>query len=364
MLADNVGVVLEVVVTRVSELPISAAVARPRRARWLRGPVTDWLLALLWVPFAAAAAMFDSDPARLQALVAATLTLSFAHQPLTLALVYGDRSQFASRARLFILAPVVLLALVAAGQQVSLVLLAAVAAVWNAGHTLMQRYGVLRIYGRKTGDTDGRLDRAMLWSWLALALVWAAAASGTPDRIERVDLSARNQRGFELLTAMAPVARLVLPVVALVAVALLVAWIDRQRHLTCANPASWPYVASTAALFGVLLVNPIAGFVGYVGAHAVEYFVLVWLQLDRRYPDEHTDGGALVGRAVRARSGSLGFFAGYAAAIAILLVILEWQGSSRLTALVVLTLGGMHLLYDGVIWKLRRPEVSRGFEIH
>jgi len=40
------------------------------------------------------------------------------------------------------------------------------AALWNAEHTLMQRYGVMRIYGRKAGDDHGRLEKPMLIAWL------------------------------------------------------------------------------------------------------------------------------------------------------------------------------------------------------
>ena len=40
------------------------------------------------------------------------------------------------------------------------------AGLWNAEHTLMQRYGVMRIYGRKAGDDHGRLEKPMLIVWL------------------------------------------------------------------------------------------------------------------------------------------------------------------------------------------------------
>lgn len=324
----------------------------------------DWALALAWVPFAVAASVVADHPTTLKALAGATLTLSFAHQPLTLALVYGDRAQFASRERLFTFAPFVLLALVVVGQQISLSVLAAVAGLWNAGHTLMQRYGVLRIYGRKTGHADGRLERALLWSWLTLALVWVAADSATPRRLDEIGLGGANRRGVEMLSDLAPLARVVVPIAIVVAVLLFATWALGQYRLANANPAAWPYLASTAALFMVFLVNPIAGFIGYVGAHAVEYFTLVGLHLGSRYPDPLTDRGALVGRAVRTRSGSLGFLSAYAACVGLLIAILEWQDSARLSTLVVFTLGGMHLLFDGFIWKLRRPEVARGFQVH
>mgnify|MGYP003329346970 CR=1 FL=1 len=61
---------------------------------------------------------------------------------------------------------------------------------------------------------------------------------------------------------------------ALVAVVLTARWLRDELHRgAAANPAKRLYVAATAALFVTILVNPIAGFLGYVGAHAVEYFI-------------------------------------------------------------------------------------------
>ena len=77
----------------------------------------------------------------------------------------------------------------------SVALVAVVAGLWNAEHTLMQRYGITRIYGRKAGEDDGRLEKAMLVSWLVLALVWTAADPATPGRIARMPLGEVNRTG-------------------------------------------------------------------------------------------------------------------------------------------------------------------------
>ncbi len=53
----------------------------------------------------------------------------------------------------------------------------------------------------------------------------------------------------------------------------------------------------------------------------------------------------------------------YGAAIAALIFVLRSYTSYEVYAFVFLTLGALHLFYDGLIWKLRRPEVARGFQI-
>ena len=117
------------------------------------------------------------------------------------------------------------------------------------------------------------------------------------------------------------------------------------------------YVASTAALFVTILVNPIAGFLGYVGSHAVEYFIIVHQNIGPRYASIDVDGGASVGHAVR-RLGRLGFFGVYLGLIIASVALLDRYGGATVYTLVVFTLGGMHVFYDGFIWK--RPSPGRG----
>lgn len=329
------------------------------RTRWVHGPVLDVAMALCWVPFAVAGLALQDHPDRLSSFVAATLLLSFSHQPLTLALVYGDATNFRLRRRIFTWSPLVFAVAVFVTRNVSLATLAVVGGLWNAEHTLMQRYGITRIYGRKAGQDTGADEKWMLFSWLAVAMVWAAADSRTPGRVDRTGLGGNNKRGLEILTDLRPAALWVLPVVALVAVGLTARWLrDERRRGAAANPAKRFYVAATAALFVTILVNPIAGFLGYVGAHAVEYFIIVHQSIGPRYASAEVDGGAPVGRAVR-RLTRLGFFAVYLSIIVGLVMLLEKYGTVTAYALVVFTLGGMHVFYDGFIWKLRRPNVAR-----
>ncbi len=343
--------------------PAPIAVASARRARWVHGPVLDVAMALCWVPFAVAGLALQDDTEQLSWFVSATLLLSFSHQPLTLALVYGDATNFRLRRRIFTWSPLIFAVAVFATRSISLATLAVVGGLWNAEHTLMQRYGITRIYGRKSGQDTGSTEKWMLFSWLGLAMVWAAADSRTPGRVERTGLGGNNKRGLDILTDLSPVARWVLPVMALVALGFTVRWLrDEYRRGDAANPAKRFYVAATAALFVTILVNPIAGFLGYVGAHAVEYFIIVHQSIGPRYASAAIDGGAPVGRAVR-RLTRLGFFAVYLSIIVGLVTLLRHYGNLTTYALVVFTLGGMHVFYDGFIWKLRRPNVAHSLGV-
>ncbi len=328
------------------------------RARWIHGPARDAALALAWVPFSFVAWRLSGDVDSLQVWMSAVFLLSFSHQPLTVALVYGDRNQFDLARRVFTWSPLVFVVAIALALQVSFVTLAIVGGLWNAEHTLMQRYGITRIYGRKAGEQDGRLERNLLFALLALALVWVGADARTPERADVLGLGGANRAGVEVLTDLQPVAQLLLVPAAAVVAALLTTWVRRElRAGAAANPAKQLYLGSTLALFALILVHPIAGFVGYVGAHAVEYFVIVHQALGRRYVA--LDDPSPLGRAVRARPGRTGFLALYLGTIVGVVTLLELYGSPVAYALVFFTLGGLHVFYDGFIWKLHRPEVAQ-----
>jgi hypothetical protein len=344
---------------------VTAPARRRLDAHYVHGPVRDVLLAFAWLPFVlgirylAQAEMGEA----LALAIAATFLLSFAHQPLTVALVYGDKENFRLRKAIFTWSPLVFIVATIITFNVSFTLLAIVGGLWNAQHTLMQRYGITRIYGRKVGQDDGLVEKLVLWSWLVLALVWAAANPNTPHLLDGVEFGSTNEEALYVLTDLAPVARVLLWPVLAITFALMATWLVQELRRPVRNPVKWLYFGATALLFGVMLVDPLAGIMGYIGAHSLEYFVIVHQSMGKRYTSAEDDGGALLGRAVRAPTGRLGFMAIYALLVFALVTAVSMWGSLLLYFVVFFTLGGMHVFYDAFIWKLRRPAVARSLAI-
>jgi hypothetical protein len=330
------------------------------RARWIRSPAVDIALAFAWVPFALTAHAVTHDVDTLALLLNTTFLISFVHQPLTLPLVYGDPGQYALRRKLFIWSPIVFVIAITLGLWVSFALVAIVAGLWNAEHTLMQRFGVTRIYGRKVGQDSGTLERCLLVSWLVLAVVWIGSDPATPGRVARLPLGDVNAASVDHLTTLRPFAAALVVPVLLLSLAFIVRWIGGEyarARAGEANPAKWVYVGSTGVLFAWMLVDPVSGFIAYVGAHAIEYFVIVNHSLGTRYAD---GSGGPLGAAVRGQHGRTKFFAAYGVALGALIVVLLRTGNPDVYGFAVLWLGGLHVFYDGFIWKLRRPAVARG----
>ena len=347
--------------------------------RAMHRPVADVALALAWVPFVLGARVLQGmnagqgDLALLAVFVSAVFLLSFAHQPLTMALVYGDPEQFRLRRAIFTVSPFIFMVAVGVGFYVSFAIVALVGGLWNAEHTLMQRYGVTRIYGRMVGQDDGLVEKLMLFSWLIAAALWVAADPSTPARAASLPLGENNQLAIDWLVRLRPIAFALWVPAMIAVVALAVRWVLDERRRPTVNPMKWVYLGSTATLFLVMVIDPLAGIMGYVGAHALEYFVIVHQSLGKRYGADAgaPDGaggtapgrGPLIGRAVRARTGRIGFLAVYVAIIIGIVMVLERAGSRLAYIVVFFTLGGLHVFYDGFIWKLRRPAVARSLSI-
>lgn len=336
----------------------SAQVGQPRQTLWINGLWLDVAMALSWIPFSLLAWAALDKPELLKLLMFSVFLFSFTHQPLSLFLVYGDKERFALRRGIFTWSPLLFGVVIFFGIHYSPLILAILAGAWNAEHTLMQRYGIARIYGRMAGQKEGGCELLMLFSWLLLAVVWAAADPNTMERVASLGIRGANRSAFEMVTHLRPAADFLLIPMFAVAGALAAKWVKEERARPV-NPAKHFYLASTLALFAVMLVNPIMGFIGYVGAHAFEYFVIVNRSLEKNYIEpKRADSG--LGWAANLPIGRLGLLVIYLGLIVLTVFVLENYASFLVYSMVFFNLGALHFFYDGFIWKLRNPAVARG----
>ena len=328
------------------------------RHLWLHGPLQDTLLGWCFLPVALVVHFAEPHLTVVQTMVGVIFLVSFAHQPLTLGLVYGDPLQRAAHRRLYTWAPLCAIALIALGLSVSLTLVALMAGLWNAEHTLMQRYGVLRIYGRKAGDDHGRLEKPMLILWLVAGIAFIGAYVNLEQLVLKLGLDETNARGVKLLHPLRVPAQLVFWLAAVAGAVLTVRWWRAERALgTQASPAKHLYALGTLGLVIAVMVDPIAGVAGYVAAHAIEYFAVVHRSLRTRRDD------APVAVATSTPWRRAAVYALYFGFIAGVVVVTASVFGGRLYAFAILFFGALHILYDGFVWKLRRPNVAASLGI-
>jgi hypothetical protein len=330
----------------------------PTRRLWVHGPVADIALGFCWLPIALIVHGAEPHLTAVQSIMGVIFLISFAHQPLTLGLVYGDPAQRDAHRALYRWAPWVAFVLIVIGLNVSLSLVALTAGLWNAEHTLMQRYGVMRIYGRKAGDDNGRLEKPMLIVWLVAGIAYIGGYVDLQNLARKLGVGATNTRSLDLLDGLSATARILFWVAGICGVVMAVRWCTAERRLgaLASHPKHW-YALGTAGLIVAVMIDPIAGVAGYVGAHAIEYFAVVHSSLRKR------NDQAPVAAATRTRSRRAIAYVTYFVMIGGVVYLTKSRLDGRLYAFAILFFGALHILYDGFVWKLRRPAVAASLGI-
>jgi len=355
-----------------------------RATGWIRNPVWDLsLLALPWVPLyfwfvfglhldagGGEVAVFGRhfDALALAALV--VLAITFVHRHYTFVLVYGDAPTFTENARSYVITPIVLFAILLAarsGADVTLVggvsawdVALAISGTWNVWHTVQQRYGIFRVYAGKAGGglesrVQARRDQSLMWS-LVIAIALAMLL------FRRITFLGHDIARHTLLMAMPILDAPWFTPIAItlgVAVALVIAvwtWHEIRAPLTFAQRVPrLTFLGSTLLLFCVFLVHgPIVGYLCFGSAHALEYLAFVHHFGERKFagrPDARSPAALLLRRPLvmaPVLAGSL--VAAYA--------LLQSVSGTDLYLAYYIGSSMLHFLYDGWIWKVRKPAVA------
>lgn len=357
---------------------------------WLRSWWWDLsFLAFCWLPFYAwvvfglglGAEAWGLKPLSAQnahgALALATtvaLGTTYVHRHYTLLLVYGDRTVFAARAKHYVAAPLVMLAFIAAarwGKQQTLLefgpfsisswnLIVVIGTLWNIWHTMQQRYGILRAYGGRCqaglqSPDHARRDFWLLWSLIGIITVLVLSLQRQTFALHRSTRFVDAQLGPFLDGSWF---QLVLTLVCAGALAVTAVWLryELRAPLTLSERLPrWLFLASTLALLAVFLWHgPIVGYLCFGVAHALEYLAFVHHFGEKKYaPGARRRGlmSVLFAKPLRSAPLLIGGFA------LVYLLVRSYQGNDLYVVYYIAT-SFLHFLYDGWIWKVRKPEVA------
>jgi hypothetical protein len=270
--------------------------------------------------------------------------LTTPHRWITLLLVGADADRRQGRTWLFVLIAIV------AGVCVlgvrfgtgAFTCLALVDFVWNAWHFGSQHGGIVRIYARKTGGGRPRLEINVLR--LFVVYVSLRLAGWTTGWTEEFPTGAAVIRGVDLVVFSLPVFLFVL---------------DGFRRPT-QRLGKLFYLASVTALYGGLLFSVRDGHHAFVAVlalasaayHAVEYMAIVTYYAWRRC--EHGDASPF-------RSMARYWWQVLAAFVLVLGIMSDYADRKLYELWYGLNLWAafLHYSYDGMIWKLRRPQTAQ-----
>ncbi|WP_106391519.1 hypothetical protein [Enhygromyxa salina] len=304
------------------------------------------------------------------------LGVSYVHRHYTFLLVYGDRETFRQRLRAYTVVPALLFVALALILRVQgelrlelfglklrpWMLVLIVTGTWNMWHTIMQRHGIARIYAAKARGgletrAHGRRDLRLLWSAVALTAVLTtmfrpstfAGIGNARKLLETVDPLIHGWLGWAVLA-----------LVASVTLNLGLSWLGHERAATLELRERIPrinFLSSTAALLAVFVAHgPIVGYLCFGVAHAVEY-VFFFHVFGRRKFAARAD--AQRGVAARMLARPLVWGPIIALALSGLFFALVDHRSSEPYLVYYTATSLLHFLYDGWIWKVRKPDVAK-----
>ncbi|MFO0758898.1 MAG: hypothetical protein U0359_20565 [Byssovorax sp.] len=362
------------------------AEARPAPSPgWLRGPAFDiilvalpWVLFYVWITWSlglgrAGVGLAALSPAAerkaLGLAMIAALAATYVHRHYTFFVVYGDPGTFSQMARRFIVAPIVIFGAVAAAKLTSTDdrpaalspwgILLVLTGAWNIWHTIQQRYGILRIYGGKArGGLEtpaaARRDRALFW---AMAAVTTGVVAGWRRQLFAGHGNAQRTREIVEPIATSMPGRALTALLVIGGLCAIAWWAQAEARASIA-PSSraarlW-FAGSTVALFAVFIAHgPIVGYLCFGVAHALEYLAFVHhfghAKLGAR--PSGSVAAVLLGRPLLSAPLLIG---------ALLAAYFALKDAASTDAYLVYYTGTtlLHFLYDGWIWKVRKPAVG------
>lgn len=278
--------------------------------------------------------------------------LTLPHRWITLVLVAADPDRRAAQSRRLVVVAVLFAVLVVGAflGTGAFLCLALVDYIWNAWHFGSQHAGVLRMYSRKVGGGSEWLER---WGVRGFVTYGALRAAGWATGW--VEANAAYLPWLKTLDLVV----LVVPVVLI---------LTNLRGATRERAGKLAYLGSVCALYAGFILSLRCGWAGWVVVfaaagsmfHAVEYLAVVTHYARRR----ESVGSAGRFRAL-ARYWVL-FLGVYVLALGSLGVWMTrpdnglavlWQGLNLWAAFV-------HYAFDGMIWKLRRPETATALGVN
>jgi hypothetical protein len=224
---------------------------------------------------------------------------------------------------------------------------------WNIWHTIQQRYGILRAYAAraKSGPESARRDFWVLWTLLfaVVALVpvlqrQSLTLHPLTARVGRFLAPWTSTLAFSSFSALA----------AGVAIVGLFLWARAELRTRRSASPRLVFLTSTVALLSIFVLHgPIIGYLCFGTAHALEYLAFVHHFGQSKYRGQQDSG--IVGRLLRRPALSAPLLMG---SLVVLYVTLREFRSTDVYITYYLATSWLHFLYDGWIWKLRRPEVA------
>ena len=279
--------------------------------------------------------------------------LTYGHLVAVVPRAYLNKDVFAANRRRLTIVPVILVLALAISPTI-FVLAGVVAFFWDVHHSAMQTFGIGRIYEFKAGNGPHWIRKTDLYlNWLLYVGPIFVGASFMVHAGERENLAATPLTVLSTAPGLMEQEQPLIRNLALAAWAIGIVWAVMNYRRAMAQGYRPP--AHKLALIGVTGVvtflcwgylPPLVAFISINIHHALQYYLIVWVQEGKRIT-------------AFSRMGAKGALMAYVAATMVVAIgyNLATQMDSRLLLVPFLACSLLHFWYDGFVWSVRKKSV-------
>lgn len=320
---------------------------------WIKNPTTDLIFfGYGWILIFLSLLLFKHYEALIIIIV---LLFNYVHRHLTFALVYGEKEEFNKRKEVYILLPLVaaLVTFISLYFKFFHILLT-ISVLWTMYHSITQKYGITRIYSRKAGYGEAWMEKGVLYSWF-FYLIFALL-------VKEEDTVFKYQAGQVLLNLVGDNLNILTTIsyfLLAVAAGFTISYaINEIRNFDKISLAKNLYVLSVLFLYSIFYYSIIVGYIVFGFSHAIEYIAFVNIFVNSKYKKKQ-DSDSILAKA----SKKLWLYSLLFSGVVVVLSLIGMKFNENALLIYIVGSSFLHFIYDGLIWKVRRPEVGKPLEI-
>jgi len=320
---------------------------------WIKNPLTDSIyFSFGWIVAFLSLLLLEQYTGIIIVLV---LLINYVHRHYTMALVYGQREEFEKRKQFYIYLPIIAIVVTALSVYFKVFpYLLTVSVLWTMYHSVAQKYGFTRIYSRKAGYGKGWVDKGILYSWF-FYLFFAML-------IYEQSILLKYQAGRVIVGHLQPYINYITFIsYALLVISIIFTLIYIYEEIRNRKTISIPknlFVVSTLCIYAIFFHSLIVGYIVFGFSHAIEYIAFVNIFVGAKYrkkPESNTFFSRVSKRQW--------LYSGLFSVVIVVLSLIGMKIDQNAFLIYIVGSSFLHFIYDGLIWKVRHPEVGKPLDI-
>lgn len=320
---------------------------------WIKNPLTGSVyFSFGWIVVFLALLLFQSQ---IGLIVVIVLLFNYVHRHLMMALVYGQKEEFEKRKQVYIYLPVIAAVVTAPSLYLKVFpYLLTLSVLWTMYHSVAQKYGFTRIYSRKAEYGKGWVDKGILYLWffyLVLAMLLYEQSTLLKYKAGRVIIGHLSPYMDHIST----ISHVLLAVsIGFTLIYIYEEFKNREKISILKNI----FVISTLGIHAIFFHSLIVGYIVFGFSHAIEYIAFVNIFVASKYRKvEDTK------KLFKKVSNKQWVYSGIFSAVIVVLSLIGMKIDKNAFLIYIVGSSFLHFIYDGLIWKVRQPEVGKPLNI-